>query len=328
MVALHPVWNPPVFQGKGKRKGYFEGWYHKHVPTAGGDSIAVIGGIAYDDQRRGEAFIQFIHGSRTEYIAYPVEDFRWENGRYQVYIGPNRFSADGLYLHIDRPGIQVSADLSYSSITPLQQRKLFSPGIMGWYRFVPRMECYHGVVSLDHEVYGNFQIDDNSINLTGGRGYIEKDWGSSMPESWVWFQTNSFADTSHSVMFSVARIPWMRGSFPGFLAICHTPQGQFRFTTYNGSQIVRARIADNRIEITFRSREHELQITASGSSTGGLRAPALGAMQRTIGESLDAQAQVRLTTIDGFVLFEGRANPAGLEIVGEAAALLQDATMP
>ena len=325
MAPLQTIWKPAVFQGKGKRKSYFEGWYHKHVPTAGGSSIAVIGGIAYDDQRNGQAFVQLLHGTRSEYIAYPIEDFRWEKGRYDVYIGPNRFSDTGLYLHIDRPEISLSADLEYRASVPLQNRSLLSPGIMGWYRFVPRMECCHGVISLDHEIYGNMEIDGNSINLTGGRGYIEKDWGRSMPESWIWFQTNSFAAPGLSVMFSVARIPWLRSSFPGFLAVCHTPEGQYRFTTYNKSQIVRAVHNDSGIEITFRNAEYELSISAEGAPGGVLHAPDNGAMQRRISESISGQANIRLTTIDGYVMFEGRAKPAGLELVGEVDMLLEDA---
>lgn len=56
-----------------------------------------------------------------------------------------------------------------------------SPGIMGWYAWVPTMECYHGVVSLDHAISGKLMIEDQAHDFNGGRGYIEKDWGKSFP---------------------------------------------------------------------------------------------------------------------------------------------------
>ncbi|WP_243392439.1 MULTISPECIES: tocopherol cyclase family protein [unclassified Mesotoga] len=30
------------------------------------------------------------------------------------------------------------------------------------------------------------------IDLTGGKGYIEKDWGRSLPDAWIWMQSNNF----------------------------------------------------------------------------------------------------------------------------------------
>ena len=48
---------------------------------------------------------------------------------------------------------------------------------MGWYRFVPFMECFHGVVSLNHELEGDFLIENQVFSFDGGKGYIEKDWG-------------------------------------------------------------------------------------------------------------------------------------------------------
>ena len=39
----------------------------------------------------------------------------------------------------------------------LSKNKKKKAGIMGWYRFVPFMQCYHGVVSLNHKLNGTFK---------------------------------------------------------------------------------------------------------------------------------------------------------------------------
>ncbi|GAB6089017.1 tocopherol cyclase family protein [Spirochaeta dissipatitropha] len=322
MGIVRRIWNPQCFQGVRKKKSYFEGWYHKQVSAAGGISVSVICGLAYDEQGRGEAFIQYIQGKVTHYIPYPVQDFRWSKKDYEVFIGPNRFSKDGILLHIDRDDCQIEADLRYSSLTDLADRRLFSPGIMGWYRFVPKMECYHGVISLDHDVFGSISLNGNSIDMNGGRGYIEKDWGSSMPQSWVWFQTNSFSSPGHSVMFSLAHIPWMGKSFPGFLAVCHTPKTQQRFTTYNKSRITSCTITEKKVQLQIRNSEYILNIEADRESAGTLIAPVQGSMSRPISESIEAKARVKLTTLDGYIVFEDIAKPAGLEIVGDTDILL------
>ena len=325
MKLIRRIYNPSLFQGVKKRRNYFEGWYHKHAPIAGGTNLAVIPGVAYDERGRGEAFIQVIHGVNTAYIRYPIEDFRYDTKHYGVYVGPNRFSLEGMDLHIDRPQIQLFAELRYANITPLQGKRITSPGIMGWYRFVPAMECYHGVVSLDHTVLGSVQVNGSETDYTGGRGYIEKDWGKSMPSAWIWFQTNSFSEAGSSTFFSLANIPWIRRSFAGFLAVCHTPAGQYRFATYNGARIRSCTAGGGVVTVVFSSKTHELTIQATYAAGGELIAPRSGKMERTIKETIDAQATVTLKTIDGYILFEDRARSAGLEMVGDIDQLIANA---
>ena len=67
----------------------------------------------------------------------------------------------------------------------------------------------HGVLGFDHAIQGVLAIDDQAVDFSGGRGYIEKDWGQSFPEAWVWFQTNHFERAGVYLTASVANIPWM-----------------------------------------------------------------------------------------------------------------------
>lgn len=78
---------------------------------------------------------------------------------------------------------------------------------MGWYSYVPLMECKHGIVSVNHYLKGKIRINGNSIDLSEGKGYIEKDWGTSFPEVWIWIQSNNFTNPETSFTFSLAKIP-------------------------------------------------------------------------------------------------------------------------
>ena len=102
---------------------------------------------------------------------------------------------------------------------------------MGWYAFIPFMECYHGVVSANHYTEGYANYKGQKINFNGGKGYIEKDRGISFPESWIWLQANTFADRDVSFFFSVAKIPWLGSSFPGFLCFVYINGNYYRFMT-------------------------------------------------------------------------------------------------
>ena len=48
--------------------------------------------------------------------------------------------------------------------------------IMGWYYKLPFMECYHGVVSLNHDLKGSLNLNNIHYHFDDGKGYIEKDW--------------------------------------------------------------------------------------------------------------------------------------------------------
>ena len=116
---------------------------------------------------------------------------------------------------------------------------------MGWYSYAPRMECYHGVVSMQHNTSGSLEVNGKALSFDGGKGYIEKDWGRSMPSDWIWIQSNHFeGDPGASFMLSLARIPWMGGFFPGFLSFFRTGDRLYRFATYKSSTVEQVRVND------------------------------------------------------------------------------------
>jgi hypothetical protein len=93
------------------------------------------------------------------------------------------------------------------------------------------------VVSLDHVIEGALDIDGRTIDFTGGRGYTEKDWGRSFPSSWIWLQSNHFSTPGSSFTASVAIIPWIGRSFPGFIIGLWHQNKLYRFATYTGAKI-------------------------------------------------------------------------------------------
>jgi len=53
--------------------------------------------------------------------------------------------------------ISIKGKIYMSDQVKLSKNKKKKAGIMGWYRFVPFMQCYHGVVSLNHKLNGTFK---------------------------------------------------------------------------------------------------------------------------------------------------------------------------
>ncbi|MBK6432035.1 tocopherol cyclase family protein [Candidatus Amarolinea dominans] len=290
---------------------------------------AVIPGVFIGrEPGASHAFVQTLDGAtgRTAYHRYPFEAFQAARDEFDIRIGPNRFRADRIELDIDRPEGRMAGELRFAGGAPWPVT-LTSPGIMGPYTFAPFMECYHGVLSFDHSIAGSLSIDGAARDFTGGRGYIEKDWGQAFPKAWIWMQSNHFGEAAVGACLtaSVAIIPWLRGAFPGFIVGLRHGGQLYRFATYTGAVIERLDLADTHVTWHMTGRTgprhtpHRLEIVAWRAEGGLLHSPERVVMLQRVLESLTARIDVRLLALTGGqegVIFERTGRHAGLEIVG------------
>jgi hypothetical protein len=309
------LWKPEVFQGSLKKRNYFEGWYFKHVSRELTHAHAFIPGVslAAPDPH---AFIQVIDGitGATEYLAYSLDDFNFDTRALVVRVGPSVFTGQGIELDIRGDTFSVRGKIEYDNPVPYPGSFL-SPGIMGWYSFVPFMECYHAVVSAHHGLRGSLEINSKAVDFSGGAGYIEKDWGKSFPESWIWLQCNSFSGKNASLMISIAKIPWLGRFFIGFISFLYLDGRFYFFHTHNGSRLSGTRYDGATLDLTLNNGTHVLRVSAKKNKAGDLAAPSRGSMVRRIKESIDSGIDVRLEDRHGTVLFNAHGTRAGLEVI-------------
>jgi tocopherol cyclase len=225
-------------------------------------------------------------------------------------------------LALDSPQCQLTGEIHLGALNPWPVTWL-SPGIMGWYAWVPRMECYHGVLSFSHSLQGMLTLNGKGMNFSGGRGYIEKDWGQSFPAAWVWFQSNHFSGVSACITASVAIIPWIGKAFRGFIVGLWLDGTLHRFATYSGARIESLQIFDDHVDWVLRNHQHRLFMKACRVQGGLLRGPTRLDMGQRVLETLNATVQVRLETLNGTLLFEGVGAHTGLEVMGDLPRLLQ-----
>ncbi|MFA0832609.1 MAG: tocopherol cyclase family protein [Methanobacterium formicicum] len=220
---------------------------------------------------------------------------------------------------------KITAKMKFKNIVPWPVKKL-SPGVMGIYAFIPFMECYHGVLSFNHTIKGYVTINNEKKDFTGGKGYIEKDWGSFMPSSWIWMQTNHFDEDGLSLFGSIAKIPWLGNYFTGYLFGLFHNNKLYQFTTYNGAKIEKLQVTDDKIEIRIVKEPLELEIDASRDEGVDLPAPKLGEMTAKVNESLRSRINIKLfrkNNNDKLLILSGTGRNAGLEFVGDINELLK-----
>jgi tocopherol cyclase len=322
-MSIHSTLNPGVYHGLNRKPPFFEGWYFKLVSADERNKVAIIPGVILGQD--GHAFLQVLDGvdGTTAYLKFPVQDFQADDRHFAIEIGENQFDDSHLHLALNDPQCKLTGEIHLGSLNPWPVTWL-SPGIMGWYAWVPFMECYHGVLSFSHSLQGTLSLNGKVMDFSGGRGYIEKDWGQSFPAAWVWCQSNHFPNESACITASVAVIPWIGNAFRGFIVGLLLDGKLHRFATYSGAHIESLEIFDDHVDWVLRNRQSRMSLKAYRVQGGLLRGPTRLDMGQRVLETLNATVHVRLETLQGELLFDEVGAHTGLEVMGDLPRLLQD----
>lgn len=323
-MNIKRIWNPEMFQGKNKKEAYFEGWYFKIIDKKHKTVLAVIPGVAISKYKgESHAFIQVIDAlkGQAEYYRFPYDHFKSSKECFDVYIEDNHFSEKEITLNLHNENFTIQGRLCFHNAIKYPKTFL-SPGIMGPFSFVPNMECYHGIVNIHHTMTGNLTVNDIILDMNEGEGYIEKDWGTSFPDAWIWMQGNHFEVPQTSFMFSVARIPWFNRSFTGLISFLRTEKGFYKIATYNDGKIDYINLRNSTMSAKIHNGKYILRFDALQSAGGILKAPKNGLMHREIEESITAEVSLNLSDSKGNAIFQGKSRWVGMETAGRLEDIL------
>lgn len=283
---------PILFQGNMKKDRYFEGWYFKQVCEKHQQTISFIPGISLikGDEH---AFVQVIIAPKieTHYFRFDIKEFSTQDEPFSVRIANNIFKEDGISIDLHDENLTIIGTLNYGEFKKIDS-SLYSPTIMGPFTYIPNMECNHGVISMDHSVNGQLDINEQSWLFDNDRGYIEKDWGTSFPKRYLWVQANHFNEPSVCFMASVAKIPFLGFSFNGVIANLIINEKEHRFATYNGYKDKNIEKFEGGFSFELKKGDDLCKVIVQFDDSGELKAPQYGAMSGVIKEGLGAKITV------------------------------------
>lgn len=319
MAKLH---KPILFQGHGNKKNYFEGWYFKQVSGNEKEMICFIPGISLADNDQ-HCFVQTFFVSKTgeqphvktDYFRYPIDQFISRDEPFQVQVGPNIFSEDQVAIYLKNKQTKITGSFTISEMLPIE-KGVYSPAIMGPFSYLNFMECYHGVISMTHLISGSVKVNQHFVDLNGGKGYIEKDWGTSFPKEYIWMQCNHFSDSQTSLFFSVADVPFMKMAFEGFICNLVVHDREYRFATYNRSKLSIQEVSAQKLKVTLENKKAKLTIEAHPAQFGTLTAPHVGSMKHPIKEGFSDSIHIHLEDFKRDFVYSTDGKMAGIEIVG------------
>lgn len=329
---LKLIQNPILFQGRNKHDAYFEGWYFKQVSEDLKTIISIIPGVSLD-KRDPHCFIQLIANRSsggaenpplmTESFRFPLEAFKYRDEPFSIQIGENTFSKDGLCVSLEGKEIRIKGQINFGPFREINTT-VINPNIMGFFAYIPKMECNHGIVSMTHWLKGALDLNEEIISFDHGKGYIEKDWGISFPKSYLWLHSNNFQGSDASFMCSVANIPFLGGSFKGIICNLCLGDKEYRFATYNGTRLELTDFSNSHTKLILRRKNLVLKMEARMELGGLLNSPHLGSMSHQIKEGIFGEVDITLENSHGDIIFHGISSQCGIELMPEGAAKRKD----
>lgn len=290
------------FHGHNKNNSYFEGWYLKHQIAE--QTAAFIPAFHVDENGQRSASLQIITNTCSYNVNYTANDFMAKADTFYVKVGNNIFGSGGCHIDVNTDSIKIFGDIVYGFPKQLKS------DIMGPFRFIPRMQCSHGVISMGHKLTGSLNINGRIVDFSGGDGYIETDRGSSFPKNYIWTQCNRFDGINCSIMASVADIPMGPFEFQGCICAVMYDDVEYRMATYNGVKIEDS--SDKGLTLTQGDKRLKIKLLKENSFE--LRSPNNGKMSGLIRES--AQCKVRYEfSIGGKQIFDLTGGQASFEAV-------------
>lgn len=324
---MKEIFNPDLYHGKYKSKNFFEGWYFKIVDKKNDHKLAIIPGVSYGNgECDHHCFIQVINGKEYNfnYLSYDIDDFKYNNSRFRVCINSNIFTLGSMNLSIAYNNLNIHGNLIFKNLVKWPD-SIINPGSMGFYNYLKFMECYSQVCVLNGSIVGDLNINGVHIDFTGGKIYIEKNWGKSFPKSWLWIQSNSFKSRKASVSCSIGTIPFPIKSFTGFLIGVTLENDFYSFTTINHSKINIQHFGDDiSLIVTKKNLKLTLKTFTNQKDFLVLKAPNKGSMKSTVKETINGQVYMLLEdTKLNKKIFEDVGLSAGIEYGGKFSELFK-----
>lgn len=261
------------------------------------------------------SFIQIITKDYSYFLNFSFKDFSFSDSPFFIKIDSNSFSLDEINININDSfhRLTIKGSIHFSNHTFIKNN-FYAPNIMGPFSYFSSMECNHAILSMKSNISGSLHFNGNLINFNDGIAYIEKDWGTSFPSSYIWCQSNEFLAFPADFMLSVATIPLGSFNFTGIISDISFENKEYKFATYYGAKLKKYNVNNDSISVEIKQGNKILSVSSLSENSNFLLAPSKGKMKREILESISSKIDIQITE-NNKTIFSNSGFNSGLEIV-------------
>ena len=303
---------------KGEKIG-FEDWYFRIIDEKGEYLISLDIRITKKG-RKLEGILQVERTTGTERIISTCSLDKIIIQEIVICIDGSQLGVDKMILNIDEPGLKIRGEIGLSHKVDLKQSFL-QPGLMGFYKWIPFLEFYQEVLSLQSVTVGRIEMNDETYSMDGGNCYIQKQWGEHFPNVWLWAQGNTFDKKRDlSIALGVARLKIFFNYYTAFAIPLHYDDHTEIFANYNGGHIAKLYRYKGYVHLIVTKKDKMLDVKIYGRDEPGCIANKETHGIRDIYECEMVKMEVKLTE-RGRVILEDSSLCCGIQMGGNTSKL-------
>jgi hypothetical protein len=129
---------------------------------------------------------------------------------------------------------------------------------MGYNYFIPNLPCYHSVLNRSHMISGSIRNGSSEFLLNDDIGYMEKNWGTSFPDKYVWMHAIDPHNPSVQILFSQAEIKWMGKTFVKHVGYVHFQERHIDLRTLRNCKIFITHLSAGQQLVQINSRSLQM----------------------------------------------------------------------
>jgi len=288
---------PTTLRGNLERNKYFEGWFQKIYSKEYNASFVIIYGYATRNTEDRLGFIQILIPKKAPKIIYfNRNEISCDSEQHIVRMGENLLTTEIIQINTKDLTIQLK-------LMNNQVKRTFKNS-MGYSYFLPNLPCYHSVLNTGHQVTGEIQQKDIRYVLNNDRGYLEKNWGTSFPESYIWLHAVDPHDSKVSMLFSLAEIKWIGKKFIKHVGHFHYDNKQIDLRSLMNFVFSNPKSSKDKYEIRMISKTIQLDILIVFGDKVLLKGPQEGVLSSDIIHYIDADIHIRLSENNKTKMFQ------------------------
>lgn len=278
---------PASLQGNLHKKNYFEGWFQKIYAPEHQLSFIIIYGFANGHHSDEKGFIQ-LHIPHHEHLLlkFPEKEVVCATNQHRISFRKNVLSTKTICIETD----EVKINLSISQ----RQTNTTFKNTMGTYYLIPNLPCYHAVVDQSHQISGEIHCSGATYSINNARGYLEKNWGKSFPEKYIWLHAFDPENSDTQLLFSQAEIQWMGKTYTKHIGYITFDGIHVDLLQLKNCQIRVQPISETVQRIFISSPTLNMDIAVALGSAVLFKAPKKGLLHRSIAHYNDVAIHVRL----------------------------------
>jgi len=281
-----PRFNPTQLQGNLNKINYFEGWFQKVYSPQLNTTFIVIYGFATGDERKEIGFIQLcVPNQKIILLTFDKNEVVCHKKKHHVRFGNHVLSEKEIKIQTD----EILIDLVISH----KQERNKVKNSMGNFYLVPNLPCYHAIVNDNQLINGTIQFQNEHYHLMNASGYLEKNWGKSFPEKYIWLHAFDPGNFENQLLFSKADIRWSGNTFTKHLGFIRINGEYFDLRKLKNCKITISKPDPTNQLIVIRSTTLDIELNVNFNKKVVFKGPENGQLNRPIEHFNDVSIEVK-----------------------------------